>query len=99
MHQRSPAANRRRDMQGLGHLIQVRPLFEARLRVGVDTVGTLPRMPHRQRDQRLLPFTERAFGEYRLVPLRKSLPQLRSILPHVGKMSEVFLMIISSHEF
>ena len=94
VHQRGTAADGGRHVHRLGHLLQVRTLLQAGLGVGVNAVGTLHRVGHRQGDQRLLPFRQGAFGEYRPIPLAEFVPQLACVSPDRRELGQVVRMVV-----
>src|SRR5262249_30349124 len=62
VHERAAALDRRRDVDRLGHLLEVGPLLEAGVRIGVDAVGALDRVRDAERHERLLALAQRALG-------------------------------------
>ena len=97
MHQGGAAADGVGDMHRFGHLAEVRALLEARLGVGVDTVGTLHGMGDTESDQRLLPCSQFPFSENGTVVVKKLLRQLRRFLADFGKLAKVFRFVITVH--
>jgi len=85
-------------MHGLGHLVQVRPFFQAGLGVGVDAVRALDRMGHGQGDQGLFPLRQGPFGKNSLVIVKKFLGQDRRLLPDFGEFGQILGLVIGFHE-
>src|ERR671934_1527809 len=68
VHERGAAADRRRDVQRLGHLLEVGALRERLLRVRVDAIRALHHLRHGERNQRLLACRQCAGLEHLAVP-------------------------------
>jgi len=97
VHQRRPAADRRRDVQRLGHLLEVGALLQGLLRIGVDAVGALHRVRHRQRDQRLLARRQGAGLEYLGVVVEELVGQLLVAFGDAGEFRQVLGAVVGAH--
>ncbi len=81
-------------MNRFGHLAQVRTLFEAGRRVGINTVRALNRMCDRQADQGLLARTQLPFGKNRSVVIEEFLCKFGGVLADIGKVFQIFAFVV-----
>ncbi len=95
MYECSTAPNGSRDMNSLGHLLDVGPFFQRGSAVSINTIGTLDSMSDRQSDERLFTFGERSFSKGRIIPREKFIPEFRNVFTDIGEMCKIFRVVVS----
>src|SRR3954462_15574359 len=99
VHQGCATADRRSDVQRLGHLLEVGALLQGLLRIGVDAIGALDGMRYRQHDQRLLARRQRTRLEDFGVVIEKLVGELLAAFADVAELREVLRLVVSVHGF
>src|SRR5581483_1631720 len=89
--------DRRGDVDGLGHLLDVRSLLEAAAGVRVDAVGALDGVGDPERDERLLALAERPLREHGVVPREELLGEGRAALGDAPELRQVIGMVVGVH--
>src|SRR3954471_12244629 len=97
MHERRAAADRRRDMQRFGHLLQVRALRERFLGIRVDAIGALHDLRHCEGDQRLLARGQRAGLEHLAVPLEELVGEALVSFGDARELRQMLGLVIAVH--
>src|SRR5258705_458940 len=92
--ERGAAADGDRDVERLGHLLEIGAFLLAVLRVGVDAVRALDGMRHRERDEALLARRERSVREHRAVVLEELLPERGAAFGYLREISKVLGLVV-----